>query len=313
MKRWKESAILLLALLSAYVGFACRERQGAIKTLEEQIQQLQAELARQSTQRAELEKRISEAQQQVVTLQNAAATASSESTSTPSDAKKLSPPLATVTPLSSDIDKTTQWLADANNSDVMRRLSTQARNQTLRHYDDFLKELNLSPGENEQLVKLLIEKKQAAIDVAAASFQQGEDPRNDPATYKAAVVATKEKIEDEIQSLLGDDNYARYINFDRSTGQNNVVSNLSSVLRNTETPLNAGQQELLRQSLQQHETGRITAKVIADSKSFLTPEQILALQDLRAVQQANSDKRNAPTQILPTATTPPDKKPKSPQ
>jgi Spy/CpxP family protein refolding chaperone len=186
----------------------------------------------------------------------------------------------------------------------MRRLSTQARAQTLRHYDDLLKGLSLTPEQSEQLVKLLIEKKQAAIDVAAASIAQGIDPQSDPAKYKAMVADTKSRIEDEIQSLLGDANYAHYVDYDRTNSQNNVVSNLSNVLRNTGTPLNANQAEQLRQTLQQHETSHINAKVIADSKNFLTPEQLTVLQDLRAVQKANSEKRNIPTLVLPTAPNP---------
>jgi phage shock protein A len=312
MKLWKESVIVLFAVFSTCVGLAYRERQRQVKTLEDQIQQLKTSLARQSTERTDLEAQLRALRQ--TTAQNTAEAASPEDSSKPSELKKSPPLRAGETLVSADADKTIQWLADANNPDVMRRLSTQARNQTLRHYDDLLKGLNLSPEQNEQLVRLLIEKKQAAVDVAAASFQQGEDPRNDPKKFKAEIVATKDKIEDDIQALLGDDNYARYVEYDRNNGQTNVVTNLSNVLRGTGKPLSADQAELLHQSLQQHETGRITAKVIADSKNFLTPEQVLALQDLRAVQQANSEKRNLPTQVLPTAANPvpPDKKQKSP-
>jgi len=56
---------------------------------------------------------------------------------------------------------------------------------------------------------------------------------------------------------------------------------------------------------------RITTKVVNDSRPFLSPVQLQALQDLRAVQQANSQKRNQPVQVLPNGTplAPPKPKP----
>jgi hypothetical protein len=56
----------------------------------------------------------------------------------------------------------------------------------------------------------------------------------------------------------------------------------------------------MQQVLQSNETGRVSSKVVADAKTILTPSQLQALRDLRAIQQANARKRDLPVQPLPT-------------
>jgi hypothetical protein len=83
------------------------------------------------------------------------------------------------------------------------------------------------------------------------------------------------------------------------------VSNLQLTLSNTSEPLTPDQAAQIQQVMQENNTARISAKVISASKDFLSPVQIQALQDLRAIQQANAVKRAQPVQVLPTSPPPP--------
>ena len=194
-----------------------------------------------------------------------------------------------------------QYLADANDPAVMRRLNTEARNQTLRRFADLLKQLNLPPDQNEALVKLLTDKRQVALDTAVASFQAGNDPTQDMDAYRDLMFANRDSIEAQINALLGPTNYAQYQDNLRSVGQNAVVNNLQLTLSGTSEPLTPDQAAQFQQVMQDNSTSRINARVIAASKDFLTPVQMQALQDLRAIQQANAIKRSQPVQVLPTS------------
>jgi len=143
------------------------------------------------------------------------------------------------------------------------------------------------------------------MDVAVASYQQGNDPTQNPDDYRDQVIASHTDIENQIHALLGDANYAQYQDFTRDTGQANVIKGLELALRNTPNPLTPDQAAQIKQVLEDSGATRITAKVVSATKDFLSPAQHQALEDLRAIQQANALKRNQPVQILPTGGSPP--------
>lgn len=193
------------------------------------------------------------------------------------------------------------WLADAQDPTVLRRLNEHSRLQINRRYASLFALLNLSPEQKEQLVNLLVDKRQAAVDVASATMLEGSDPRDDPAGYMDMIATMREDLEKQIHALLGDSGYQSYQNFDRSVAQAQVVTQLSQLLTEAQQPLSAAQTNQLVAVMQANNTGRVSAKVVNDAKAFLSPPQMEALRDLRAIQQANSRKRNTVAPALPTA------------
>jgi hypothetical protein len=193
-----------------------------------------------------------------------------------------------------------QWVANAYDPDVLRRLNLQAQNKTLQRYGALFAQLDLAPEQTQQLTKLLTDKRQIATDVAVASFQQGEDPTRDPNGFQERLATTREGIEAEIKALLGEAHYAQYQDYDRSVSQLNALNNLELALRSRGEPMSSEQLAQMKAVLQDSDSTRINAKLIKNSQAFLSAGQIQTLQDLRAVQQANSQRRNQPLQVLPT-------------
>ena len=299
---------LILILCAALLGAGILLRQQGTETDQWKARVWSAEktVAQQAAERTALEKRLSDAQDRTAALQNelAAARDAQPSATTPDKpaAKKRGALAVEGGQLTPDMLK--QWLADANDPAVMRRLNTQARNQMLRRFGDVFQQLNLTPEQTESFTKLLADKRQAPMDVAVASFQDGNDPTQNLDAYRAQLAATQTGIEDQIHTLLGDSNYAQYRDYVRDTGQTNVIKDLELALRNSPDPLTPEQAAQFKQVLEDNNTTRITAKVVSTAQEFLSPAQHQALQDLRAIQQANSQKRNQPVQILPTVGNP---------
>jgi hypothetical protein len=277
------------------------EQQREIGSLENRLRIADQALVEQKTEHTALEKDFEEAKNQTNALQTALNTAH-QAAAKPAEGKRER---AAANGGAISKEMVQQYVADASDPAVMRRLNTEARIQTLKRFGDLLKQLNLSPDQNEAFVKLLTDKRQVALDTAVASFQQGNDPSQDMDAYRDLMIANRDSIESQINALLGPTDYAQYQDNLRSTGQNDVLNNLALSLRNTSEPLTPDQAAQIQQVMQENNTARINAKVIAASKDFLTPVQMQALQDLRAIQQANAVKRAQPVQVLPTSAPPP--------
>jgi hypothetical protein len=311
MKHWKNIALIFLAGLLAAAGITLMRRSEQLAQQETRIQDLehqlsvQAEKFAQVTEQFKKEKAAAEEREHSLqTAQETTLAAQRKAENKSSRKEEQQHVAAALNTAQSFADSIDQWIADANNPDVLRRLNMQAQNKIHQHYDELFNELNLSPDQKDKLFQLLVEKRQAGLDVAVASIQQGIDPRTNLAEFNQAVAKSKSGIEEEIQSLLGDTQYDQYQAFDLTTGQMNVVKNLQSALTGTGATLTPDQTKQFLQILDQNEAGRVTAKVIADSQDILSPVQLKALQDMRAIQRANSLKRNLPGQVLPTTPSP---------
>jgi hypothetical protein len=272
----------LLVLSSLGLWYQSRELAALAALLRDSRQQLTQKTA----ERQLFEARWKESQAKVQQLQTAAAT--QRRTATAANSRAITP------------EAIRQWLADADDPAVLRRLNLQARNQTLRRYGELLKTLHLPPDQNEALVKLLTDKRQAPMDTAVAEYHQGTDPAADLAAFQQAIWATRGDDERQISQLLGPAAYAQYQNFDRATGQNNVVTNLQLSLSSTSEPLTPEQAANLAQLMESEGTGRVTPQVLAGAAQILSPAQQRALQDLRALQLSASRQRDQPGKALPT-------------
>ena len=301
MKALKNFAIPLLAAAVLAAGFFLWRQQREIDRLKTRATTTITELSRRANEREELEKRLGESREEVTALRGELTQAQHEQKSAleKTELRKNDGVLAEASRVSAETLK--QWLTDADDSAVLRRLNLEARNKTLQRYGALTEQLALTPEQADQFTKLLTDKRQAAMDVAVLSYQHGEDPTNDMDGYRQLITATRDGIEEQIKTLLGDDKYAQYQDYNRSSGQSNVLNNLQLALRGTNAPLEPEQVARFTEVLQDSNANKITTKVINDSREFLSPAQLQTLQDLRAVQQANSQKRNQPIQALPNA------------
>jgi hypothetical protein len=185
-----------------------------------------------------------------------------------------------------------------NDPEVMRLVNIQRRGQILRTYTGLIKHLGLTDAQSEALTQLLIDKNQAAMDVAVSSVQQGLDPLADPAQFSTMVGNSKAGIEDQIKGLLGETGYAQYQAYDRGEQQYQVLSNLAQSLMYSEDPLKADQVAKLEQLMAQQRTGQIDETVLTGAKEFLTPAQLQALKSLQEEQQAATHQKMVSQQVL---------------
>lgn len=111
------------------------------------------------------------------------------------------------------------------------------------------KALNLSPASLEQLKSLLLEKQAVMPDVMAAAREQGVDPRSNPQEFRKMVAAAQADIDGSIKSLLGDEGFAAYQQYQQTLPQRSVVNQLQQSLSYTNAPLSAAQADQLVQIL----------------------------------------------------------------
>jgi hypothetical protein len=301
---------LLLGLAVLLVGAVALlwQQRAEIDGMKARTARAESESARSVAERIALEKSASEAREQAAALQKELAEARDTSAAqSVAKSREATPAPAADGKITADTVK--QWLTDANDPAVMRRLNTQARNQTLRRYASLFTQLNLPAEQTELFTKLLNDKRQAPLDIVVSSLKDGTDPTKDMDEFRNQIIASRAEIENQIHALLGEANYTQYQSFDQNYGQANVLNNLQSALLGTAEPLTAQQAAQMTQLLQANNANRITAPVVNGAKDFLSLTQLQALQDLRALQLANSQKRLQPGQILPTAPMAPTGKP----
>jgi hypothetical protein len=185
-------------------------------------------------------------------------------------------------PVTADMVKS--WYEAVNNPMVLRHLAAEARALTVERYASFFAQLHLTPEQAEALSKLLDDKRQAALDLAVASFQNGVDPRDDLDAFQARVFALRETIEPEIRSFLGDEGYAEYLAYNQMMGQATAFIRMEREIGGTENALHPEQADQLRQMLLKSPNGLVTPEIISSAQSFLSPSQLKALQDAYAAQ-----------------------------
>ena len=290
MKQPRNYVILFLSImLLAAAGLLWQKGQ---ETAEWKMRALagEHELARQADERSGLEKRAQEAEARTGMLQSELVDAQRKPA--PTSAKRTAKDKSAALPEPVTADQIKQWLADANDPAAMQRLNAQARLLLQQRYSALFAKLGFAPEQTEALTKLLIDKQQLVSDVAVAAIQNGVDPRTDPDAFQALLMAGKAGIEGQIRSFLGDNGYAQYLAYDQGIVSSNSLIRVQRILANTPDVLTEEQSVQLTQLLSSGSgNGRITPRAIADAKGFLSPAQIQALEQARAIQLANSQNR----------------------
>ncbi len=181
------------------------------------------------------------------------------------------------------------------------------------------KALNLSPASLDQFKSLLLEKQTVMPDVMAAAREQGVDPRENPQEFRKMVAAAQADVDGSIKSLLGDESFANYQQYQQTLPQRSVVNQLQQSLSYTNAPLSTTQGDQLVQILASTApqptagaggmppemggrggfgggpgggmgggpvTAPITTEAVALAQQVLSTPQLEALQQLQQTQQA---------------------------
>jgi hypothetical protein len=195
------------------------------------------------------------------------------------------------------------------NPEFAKAWNIERRAQLDNRYAALFKELNLSPSQLDGFKNLLVERESAAMDVYAAARDQGLDPRTDRDAINKLIASAQADADQSIKAALGDTAYQQYQSYQGTQAQRAVVSQLDQRLSYSATPLTSAQSDFLVQVLSSpaptadgaaapSASGRggfgggrggsvpITDAVIQQAQSVLTPDQVSALKELQAQQQA---------------------------
>jgi hypothetical protein len=210
-------------------------------------------------------------------------------------------------------------LGSVFNDPAFQRLAAIQQKAALDgQYGALFKALNLSPEKVEQLKNLLIQKQQAPVDALQAARDQGLN--SDLHAVHEAIVAAQASAEDQIKGALGASGYAQYQQFNQTAPERSAVTQMQQALSYTATPLTDEQSQQLLQTLVQ--TGAqadgmasgsegnqvlvragaagivsfgsgpgpqsvpVTDEAISQAAAYLAPDQVQALKQLQAQQQA---------------------------
>ena len=185
-----------------------------------------------------------------------------------------------------------------------------ARGQLDGRYAPLFKALSLPPEQLDQFKNLLVEKQMAATDAVWAAHDQGISPFTNHEELVQAIQDAVGSVDGQIKTMLGDDVYGQFQQYEQTQPERNVVNQLEKSLSYTQTPLTGDQANQLIQALQQAApttsaqkpsiatnglTGitivgspayTVTDQAISLAQTVLSPNQVAALQQIQLQQQA---------------------------
>lgn len=295
-----------------------------------EVGRLRASLAALDQERADLRKKLWEAERRTRTV---AATA-------PTPAPTATEPVASpAEPLAGDRrgnarrfggDMAGRVVAALDNPEAQRLMSIQQKGALDNRYAALFRELKLPPDQLEKFKSLLVERQTAAMDVMAAAREQGLNPFENRDEIRQLVKTAQDEVESSIRTTIGDTAYAQYQNYDNTYSQRTVVSQLEQRLSYSSTPLTPAQSSQLVQILAQQGSsadptgpggatvntavyvadgaagrgagGRfqvfagganfggapISTDAVNQASTVLNPQQLSALQELQAEQDAQA-------------------------
>lgn len=132
---------------------------------------------------------------------------------------------------------------------MQKLVAMQQKAQLDGRYAALFKNLNLSPEQLEKFKTLLVERQTAIQDVLAAARTEGINPGEDREALRKMIASTQAEVDNNIKSMLGDEAYAKYQNYQETGSQRNTVNQLQQSLSYTNTPLTDAQAEQLVQIL----------------------------------------------------------------
>ncbi|QYM77593.1 hypothetical protein K0B96_09660 [Horticoccus luteus] len=227
-----------------------------------------------------------------------------------------------------------------DNPEAQKLVAMQQRAALDGHYATLFKKLALTPAQLAQFKNLLVEKQSALIDVAAAARAQGINPRTDRDEFRQMVTQAQTEVDNNIRSVLGDDGYADYQQYQKTLPQRTAVDQFAQRLSYTSTPLTDAQTDQLVQILADTAAtnanpasglsargnmlasmgvsmggAQISNEALTRAQGVLSPDQLTALQNyqqeqlqqqelMRSLRQQREGAGTAPPRPSPNATAP---------
>lgn len=133
--------------------------------------------------------------------------------------------------------------------EVQALLNLQQKAAIEQRYAALFKSLNLTPEQAGKLTALLAERGNTRRDVAEAARAAGIDPRENPEAYRKLFTDAQNELNNGIKSVLGEQGYAQYQNYEKTLPQRALVDNLQQRLSYSATPLTPTQADQLVQIL----------------------------------------------------------------
>ncbi|MBI4623546.1 MAG: hypothetical protein HY736_10060 [Verrucomicrobia bacterium] len=147
--------------------------------------------------------------------------------------------------------------------EVQALVSVQQKAAIEARYASLFRNLNLPPEQLDKLKNLLIERQTTVQDVLSAAFDQGVDPRTDPAGFRKLISDAQNVVNNGIKSVLGDAGFSQLQNYEQTLPQRNLVTDLQQRLSHTNTPLTSAQAEQLVQILAANAPQRVPNNPVA--------------------------------------------------
>ena len=218
----------------------------------------------------------------------------------------------------------------ADTPEFQKLLALEQHGKVDARYAALFKQLKLSPDQQARLESLLTDKQSAFADAMIAARDQGLTGKAARDLANTVANATQKDITSSIKDLLGPQGFSQFQNYERTLPQRDVVDQLAQRLSFTPTPLTTGQQDRLVNVLATTAaapkpaanaapgspapkpvppiaplpsslaglgvasvaSAPITNTAVAQSQSFLSPQQVAALQQMRQQQQAQQTLNN---------------------
>lgn len=177
------------------------------------------------------------------------------------------------------------------NPEFAAAMRTQQRADLDRRYASLFKQLNLPADQLDQLKDLMIERQSAMMDVMSTAAAQGLNPRENREELRQLTQSLQSEVDASIRSTIGDAAYAQYESYNSTQAQRNTVSRINDTLSYSSTPLTSAQNQQLVTIMTNNNTREITDQVIAQAQGVLSKDQISALQQYQAEQQARATVR----------------------
>ena len=157
---------------------------------------------------------------------------------------------AAADPAMSKRDEDMELLAAlADLPEFQRMLALQQRGKVDEKYAALFKKLKLSPEALTQLQTLLADRQGAFADAMMAANAQGLTGQDARQVAGEVARATQKDIDASIKNLLGPQGFNQLKNYERTLPERAVVDQLAQRLSYTSTPLSPRQQEQLVQTL----------------------------------------------------------------
>ena len=168
--------------------------------------------------------------------------------------------------------------AMADVPEFQKLVALEQRGAIESRYAALFHRLHLQPEQQQALETLLADKQSAWADALLAAHDQGLTGRDAILAARTVAEATRQNIDDSIKSMLGDQDYRQYQNYEHTLPQRETVNQLAQRLSYTNAPLTPKEQERLVQTLAvgtRQELAAAKAQAAATGQKMIRPPLVM--------------------------------------